>query len=147
VAAKQTLTVTIRITGLRETILKFRDLPKEASKELRKAAIKISKRLATDAQVAARGDSAQSALMAPTIRAVLDRFPAVVAGGNRRVGSNKVPAFKILFGSEFGTKTLPQYRPFNKDGYWFFPTVREDEAGIGKEWQEAADTIIHQWAR
>lgn len=144
-APKRTLTVTIRITGLRETIRAFKNLPDDATTELRAASLSIAGAVAVDIRQAARGD-AQSGLLAPTVRAVRDRVPAVQAGGTRRVGSNRVPAFKVLFGSEFGSKSLKQFRPFSGDSYWFFKSVDENQDYIQAEWLEAADEILRKWA-
>lgn len=143
-APKTALTVTVRITGLRETIRAFKNLPDDATKELRAASLSIAGVVAVEAKQAAQ-TNAQSALMAPTVKAVRDRVPAVEAGGTRRVGSNRVPAFKVLFGSEFGSKALKQFRPFT-DTYWFFGTVENNRAFIDREWNEAADEILRKWA-
>lgn len=143
-AEKRTLTVTIRITGLRETIRAFKNLPDDASTELRAASLSIAGAVAVDIRQAAR-TNAQSGLLAPTVRPARDRVPAVQAGGTRRVGSNRVPAYKVLFGSEFGAKTLKQFRPFT-DSYWFFRTVEEKQGYIESEWLDAADEILRKWA-
>jgi hypothetical protein len=144
--AKGGLVVRVRIDGLRETIKAFAHLPKDATVELRAASLAIAEALAETVRTAAEGDSGQSALMAPTIRAMRDRVPAIAAGGARRVGSNKVPAFKVLFGSEFGSHSLKQYRPFNPTGYWFFSTVQANEDEIGARWLAGADEIVRKWA-
>jgi hypothetical protein len=141
---KTTLTVTIRITGLHETIRAFKNLPDDATKELRAASLSIAGAVAVDVKSAAR-TNAQSGLLAPTVKAVRDRVPSIQAGGARRVGSNRVPAFKVLFGSEFGSKSLKQFRPFG-DSYWFFRTVEENHGYIEREWLDAADEILRKWA-
>jgi hypothetical protein len=144
VASKRTITVTIRITNLRETLRKFNDLPKDADKEMRAASLSIAGAVAVQIRSAA-GAQRQSALMVPTIRAQRDRVPTVVAGGTRRVGSNKVPAYKVLFGSEFGSKTLAQFRGFDSEGYWFFRTVDANREYFQQEWTEAADEVLKKW--
>lgn len=140
------LVVRIQIPGIYETLRKFQALPKDAERELRKASLEVAKVLAAAAKAAAEGDSGQSALIAPTVRALFDRVPAVQAGGSKLVGSNNVPAYKVLFGSEFGAVTLPQYRPFYGKGYWFFRTVRENQDEIAEKWDGVANEIIRKWA-
>ena len=108
--AKTALTVNMPIEGARETLRAFRKLPKEASQELRERSLKLSETLANRARQAARSDSPQAALMAPTIKARRDRLPSIQVGGSKRVGRNRKPAYKILFGSEFGSNTLRQSR-------------------------------------
>jgi hypothetical protein len=143
-AEKRTLTVTIRITGLRETLRATKNWPDDAQKEIRAASLSIAGAVAVDIRTAARTNG-QSALLAPTVRAVKDRVPSVQAGGARRVGRNRVPAYKVLFGSEFGAVTLRQYRAFQSGGYWFFKTVEADTDYISSEWLDAIDDVNRRW--
>lgn len=144
---KTSLTVRIRIFGLRETLAKFKQLPDDATRELRQASLAIAGALAVEIRHAAKADSAQSGLLAPTVKPLFDRVPSVKAGGaSRKVGRNRVPAYKVLFGAEFGSHSLAQFDPFNPDGYWFFETVQSNEDYISREWDEAADEIIRKWA-
>ena len=145
-AGKTYLTVTIRISGAHQTLRAFKQMPEDATTELRAASLKIADLLAAQLKVAALVSSGQTALIAPTVRAKKDRVPVVQAGGTRRVGSNKVPAFKVLFGGEFGSHKLKQFRAFNAEGYWFFSTVKADEDRVRSEWLAAVDTINRKWA-
>ncbi|MFI5561504.1 hypothetical protein ACIA2T_19675 [Amycolatopsis japonica] len=91
-------------------------------------------------------ESRQAALIAPTIRAARDRVPAVQAGGMRRVGRNKKPAYKVLFGSEFGARTYKQFKPHRgAEGYWFFPLVERDAQDISAAWSKAANDIVKEF--
>lgn len=145
--ASSSLTVRLRIDGLRETMRAFRELPKEANNSLRDRTLELSERLAGRVRTAATGDSGQSALIAPTVKAKRDRVPVIQAGGTKKVGRNRVPAFKVLFGAEFGATRLKQYRPHVGQGsYWFFRTVEENEAEIADAWRKVADDIIREWA-
>jgi hypothetical protein len=141
--ASQALTVRVKIDGARETLAAFRRLPREASQALREQSLELARLLAVKVASSARGDSPQSALMAATVKALRDRVPAITAGGTSRVGTNRVPAYKVLFGSEFGARTLPQYRPhLGRDSYWMFKTVEENEGTIAAAWLKAADDIV-----
>ena len=146
VGAKRTITVTIRIPGVKEIVRAYKELPEDASKEMREASLKIANVVAVDIRAAARTNP-QSALMVPTIRAVKDRVPVIQAGGTRRVGRNRVPAYKVLFGSEFGATTLKQYRAFQSGGYWFFETVEENRDYIAAKYLAAADWVFMKWGR
>jgi hypothetical protein len=101
VAVKRTITVTIRIAGARETIRAYNQLPEDGQREMQAASLSIAGVVAADIRTSARRN-AQSALMAPTVRAQKGAIPIIIAGGARRVGRNRVPAYKVLFGSEFG---------------------------------------------
>lgn len=144
--AKKALTVNVRIEGARETIAAFNRLPKEASDALRDRSLELAEALAAKASGYARQDSKQSALMAATVKARRDRVPVVVAGGAKRVGRNRVPAYAILFGSEFGSSRLRQYRHhLGRGSYWFFATVEKEQAEISAAWNKAADEIIDKF--
>lgn len=146
--AKDSLTVNMTVVGARETLAAFRRLPREASDSLRERSTQLAVALASHVAGAARGDSAQSALMAPTVKARRDRIPSIQAGGTTRVGSNRVPAYKILFGSEFGARTLAQYRPHvGRGSYWLFRAVEERETEIATAWELVVEDIRRSFER
>lgn len=144
--AKRSITVIIRVPGAREIIRAYNQLPEDAQAEMKAASLSIAGVVASDIKTAARGNP-QSALMVPTIRAKNEGVPTIVAGGERRVGRNKKPAYKVLFGSEFGSHSLKQYRAFNKDGYWFFATFDKKRGYIADEYIAAADEVLAKWGR
>lgn len=145
--AKTALTVSLHVTGAREALAVFRRLPKEASASLRDRTLALAQTLAIRVAAGARADSPQSALMAPTVRARRDRVPAIEAGGMTRVGRNQAPAYKILFGSEFGARTLRQFRPHvGRGSYWMFKTVEANESAIGAAWLKVADDIVRSFS-
>lgn len=144
--AGRDLTVTIRVSGIRETLAALSRLPKDASNELRDASLEISRELAAAARQAGVAEGSQAALVATTVKARRDRVPVVVAGGTKRLGSNRAPAYKLLFGSEFGANRYEQYRPHVGAGsYWFFRTVEDNEVEIARRWLDAADAILRRF--
>jgi hypothetical protein len=155
--AKKALVVTIRITGLQETLAKLKGLPDEANKQLRKAAGVIAADVAKTAKASGMAEGAQAALEATTVTVKKDRFPAVQAGGGRRLGRYGKPAYKLLFGSEFGMNehsgwygkprydesTGFQYQEHRgQSGAWFFPSVEENAPEIADAWTAAANAIV-----
>jgi hypothetical protein len=154
-AQQQALTIKLHILGVRETLAAFRKLPKEASNSLREQSMRLAASLAQHVAgapparggaAAARADSPQSALMAPTVKAIRDRVPAISAGGTSRVGRNQKPAFKILFGSEFGARRYKQFRPHLGTGsYWMFRTVQHNEAELSAAWGRVAAAIAESF--
>jgi hypothetical protein len=157
--AKQALTVRLRAPGMRQTLAAFQHLPKDANKELRAASLQIAKILAVSAKGASNID-AQSAAVGTTVRAIKDRVPVVQAGGAKRITSSRVPAWALLFLSEFGMtrrsgwyanprygrSTGRQAAPHQgQRGRWFFPTVEAEQARIVAEWAKAADTIVRRF--
>lgn len=146
--AKQSLTMSMRIDGLKETLQAFNKLGKDANKELREAAFELSQTLATRVQSAANSAGPQAALLASTVKARRDRAPFIEVGGTKRVGSNKVPAFKVLFGSEFGSNNLKQFKPHRgRMGYWAFPTVEANASEISAAWTKVADKLIDDFSQ
>lgn len=137
------LTVTLRIDGLRETLRAFDRLPDDADTQLRDASQRIADSMAGHIRAAATAEGRQAGALARTVRARRDRVPVVVAGGTSRLGRKRKPAFKLLYGSEFGSHRLPQFKPHMGSGsYWFFTTVEDREVEMGREWSAAADRII-----
>lgn len=142
--ARRTLTVTIRITGIREVIRATNKWPEDAKAELQAASLRIAGAVAIDIKTAA-STNAQSALIAPSVKVRAGTVPIIEAGGSGRVGRNRVPNYKVLFGSEFGSHSLKQYRAFNSGGYWFFVTVKANESFIGREYLAAVDETNRKW--
>lgn len=145
--AKKDLTIRVHIDGVRETLAALRKLPKDASTELRAAALEISKEIAAAAAASGRREGSQAALVATTVKARRDRVPVVTAGGTKRLGRNREPAYKLLFGSEFGANRYEQYRPhLGRGSYWFFRTVEDEQVEIAARWLKAADEIIAKFS-
>jgi hypothetical protein len=144
--AKTGLTITIRVDGLKETLRALNNLPKDADKEIREKAAVLSHKIAAAAAASGRREGSQAAVVATTVRARRDRVPVVTAGGSKRLGRNREPAYKLLFGSEFGATRLRQYKPhIGRDSYWFFRTVEDEQVTIMAEWMKAADEIIEKF--
>jgi hypothetical protein len=158
----KTLKVRIHVDGVRQTLAAFNRLDKAANDALREHSKNLSELLARRDKTAAHADSPQAAAVAHTVKAVKDRVPAITAGGPSRIASTRVPAYKLIFGSEFGAKNRfgwynasryigshgRQYRPhLGRGSYWFFHTVEENQAAIGKAWSQAADDIVKDWSK
>lgn len=156
------LTVTVRIDGAWRTLAAFRRLPEEADTQLRDASQRIAEALAPRVKAAAVAEGRQAALMAGTVTVRRDRLPMIQAGGTRRVGRHRRPAYTLLFGSEFGANRRfgwyakdryrssagRQFRPHQgAHSYWFFSTVADNEELVDREWNKAADEIGESFAR
>lgn len=142
------LVVSVQIDGVRETLNAFRDLPKEASNELRDAAQGLAETMLVKVKAAAAADrSPQARLVAGTAKVKRDRVPVLEVGGTKRLGRNREPAYEILFGAEFGSNRYKQFhkRHTGRAGSWFFPIVERESAEIGRQWNAAADRIIRKF--
>lgn len=127
---------------------KLNKLGPDANRAIKAAAESLSHVLAASARAAALADSApQSPNLAATVKAARDRVPVVTAGGSRKLGRRRKPAYKTLFGAEFGSNNYAQFqRPHaGRNGYWFFPTVERESAAISKAWLGAADDVVRRF--
>lgn len=160
--ASQSLTTHMNISGVRATLQAFSKLPKDANEELRDASLDIAQDLADDVAAAATAEGGQAALMAPTVKATRDRVPTITAGGTKKVGRHKKPAWALLFASEFGMNrrsgwyAAAQYRHSSgrqypphvgSHSYWFFTTVSDRSPDIVRRWEQAADGIIRAFGK
>lgn len=144
----------IEIDGLREAVAVLRTFSKEMNAEARDASVKISERVARDARARAYVSSPQARLVAPSIRARRDRFPAVAAGGAKRAQvsrmKSKPSVGDLFFGAEFGGRgrsTTMQFRPHRgQQGYFFWPAIRANQEMMSGEWFDALDAIARRWA-
>lgn len=143
-----TFKVKVRITGVREMQRAFRQLGKDANRELRKQTLALSKELALKIRAAAESSSGQSRIVAKTVKGTSDRVPSISAGGMTRVGRNKVPAHKVLFGANFGATYLKQFRPHTGAGesdYWFYRTIEHSEREIDDAWNRVVDEVAKEF--
>ena len=146
--ARTSMTIKVQIDGATETLKAFRDLPQQATDKLRDAAGEIAAELGNQVRADARSNaSPQLALVAQTVRVRRDRIPVLLAGGTKRLGVNRVPAYKLLFGSEFGSDRFAQFhkRHQGQKGSWFFAAVDAEAARISAAWNAAADAIIQEF--
>lgn len=144
---KTGLSIQMNIAGVRGTLRAFSKLPKDANEELRNGSLLIADKLAVSARVAGHFEGAQAALVASTVKPRRDRVPSVEAGGTKRLGRNRKPAWKLLFGAEFGSDRYQQFgKPHIGSGsYWFLDTVDREQEMIAREWLATADRIIDRF--
>lgn len=150
----------IRVDGLDSVARALRDLPREAEREVEKAAVAASRILAGKVKVAGRREGAQAALLAGTVKARRGTRPGVTVGGSGALGRNATPAAALLYGSEFGHggqggrgRLSRDYAPHgfrpraSPEGIWIFPTLRDSEKATGKAFQDAAEEIVDGFIR
>lgn len=144
--AKSALTINMRVEGAHATLAALRRMPKQASDELRDASQQLASTLANRVRSAAASEGRQAGILAATVAARRDRLPVIVAGGSRRLGRNRKPAYKLLFGSEFGANRLRQFKPhLGRGSYWFFRTVEDNQTVVAAAWRKAADDVVRRF--
>lgn len=159
---RTSLTIPIRIEGVRETLAAFREMPKEASNALRDRSQELARTVADRVRAAGEAEGRQAAALAKTVKAMRDRVPVIQVGGTRKIGRQGEPAWGLVFASEFGMNArsgwyagpeyndgvgmASQYKPHRgQQGYWIFPTVERSEREISEAWHQVADDILREF--
>lgn len=157
----------VYIIGLDGLLKALNRAPREMNKEIRVAAREIAKPMAADIKKAAGavspGSPAQASMAAISVQARSDRVVTIRGGGSRVLRTTKkitlkgggtktvrrstpLVAGKVFFGTEFGSK-LPQFPPHaGKQGYYFWPTIREKMPTVVKEYMQALERVLEKWA-
>lgn len=136
------MAMNIKVTGLKSTLKALKKLPEQFQSDVMDASWEISQEVAVALRAKARSQSNMTGLEAPTIVTGEALMPMVTIGGSSMVGKHAVAAYKILFGSEFGSNKYHQFKPVNAAGYWIYPTVTAMQETFVDKWQEAAGTAI-----
>lgn len=142
-------TFRVDIDGSREVLRAFRDLPKEATVELRDASGRIATDLSASVRSAAPAAGPHAAAVAKTVRPRRGVVPAFVVGGSARVAqTTDASGGDLVFGAEFGSAGPGGFRPYRgRAGYFVWPTIRRQQPAIAREWHRAAGRIAARWAR
>lgn len=129
------------IEGLDETIRKFRSLPKDVKDGADELVREIPKFVASNAVAAASTRAERKA--ASTIKA--QKNTVSLGGGGKRQAAGS-----MALGTEFGGRGRPttmQFRPHRgKDGYFFWPSIRNNSDHIKKMWDDLVDGLLEDIA-
>lgn len=136
------MSIQVKITGLKATQKALAKLPANFQSAVMDASWAISQEVAVALRAAARAQSAMTGLEAPTVVTGESLMPIITIGGSSKVGKKAVAAYKILFGSEYGSHAYHQFKPVKSTGYWINPTVTSMEPEFITRWQAAADSAI-----
>jgi hypothetical protein len=142
------LDVTVR--GLDPVLRALDALPRNADREVRAGAVRLSRTWANAVRAAGRASDRQSAVASRSVRTqTRGNTPAIVAGPH-----------PLLLGSEFGVRARfgwyrkarywhsepRQFRARRPTGYWFFPTQQREQPAIRRAHQDMVDAIVHDWS-
>lgn len=133
----------VEVEGLDDLLRMFRNTPKELQKEMRSESKAIAEPIAADARSRALNGSPQLAAIASTIRSKSDRVPTIVAGGPKRVTSNRsAAASQVYFGADFGSNRYRQFPSVVKGGRTIYPAINSNEADTGERWLGAVERVF-----
>jgi len=141
-------TIDAYVTGLNEVLRAFRNLPKEASKELREASLVIADRH----MVPAWKDAASSYggpwgdKIAASVRAKRDRLPAVSIGLAKKAFSGGASSIMVRYPADAGTRGRAGKKAAAfGDGTNWISQVRPYQPQAIREWGQAVDRIVSKW--
>lgn len=136
----------------------LRRLPRELQGEVRQASRDIASDIASEAERTARAQGGIAAMVAPSIKALTDRYPTIQMGGEgrlptsgdgwsrRRAGrAQRVGA--LWAGAEFGggpprTPQLASHPHRGTRGYFLYPTVRDRQDEALGRWVDALQNAL-----
>lgn len=126
----------------RRVLRAFTVLGVDARREVPDTLDRLNRVMALAVARAARASSRQSALLAPTVGITGN---TVTVGGSRPMGSRRAPAYKLLYGAEFGSKRYRQFRARRATGYWFTPTVNAQRTRVAASWIRVVAALADDW--
>lgn len=129
--------MSLQVEGLEETVREFRNLSREVKDDADEQVRAIAKLVAADAKAAARTPAELKA--SGTIKAQKNSV-SLGGGGKRNRAGN------MALGTEFGGRRRPttqQFRPHEgKVGYFFWPSLRDNERTIKKMWDDLLADLV-----
>jgi hypothetical protein len=129
----------------------LRQLPAEATQQLRRASLDIAGDVAGDARTQATRVGGVARYVAPTIQGTRDRVPAIRMGSTTQLPStrrnrsgSRQTVGDVMWGAEYGggrRVTTRQFKPYRGSdtgaGYFLWPTIRADHDQIDTRYSRA----------
>ena len=143
----------------------FKTLDKEANTKLREDVMAISAWSANRIKASAHLNPypEQAAKYLETTKPKRDRMPSISIGGTSKKYSGGAVSGQVLFGSEFGANPTSVNGAFpnggrrfpfrtpklgrGNEGYGIFPTLRQIQPEITRQWKDAVDKVLRQWSK
>lgn len=159
------------VYGLNETLRAFGRLEKDAKDAARDEVQKVANLMAAEIRaVGARRRDPRDQHVAGTVRGKRDRLPVINIGTATRMPVSRrgqgPRASDLVFGMEFGSNGQRSDRPTRRggrpgwrfpertprrgrgnEGYWIFPTAREQQPRVVSLWADALERIAKDWSR
>ena len=139
------------VVGLNEVLRAFRQLPKEASAELRQASRQIADRHMAPAwrNAAMYYAGPWGEEIAASVRVSRDRVPAVAIGYQKKVFSGGASSIMVRYPSDKGRSGRSGERvpaAFGDGSDWLSKVKAYQPAAI-REWASAVDGVVRKWNR
>lgn len=150
------ITVEVKLTGVRETVAALRQLGPDASKEMRVMSGVLADKMVGWIVANANSLDGQARLLAPTVKKLSDRLPAVQVGGTKILlpghhnGATPVKAYQVLFGANFGAtnnwRFTRSHRGKGEKDYFVWVSIEEHQREIDAEFNAGADRVIRKFS-
>ena len=142
-----------RIEGLNELLRDFRQLGKEANKELRQSSKTIAEQHMVPAwkNAAREGAGPWGEHIANSVRAGADRLPKVMIGSNRKAASGGASPTMLRYPSDKGDRGRAAKGARNRmpaafgSGTDWIQAARDYQPAALAEWGKAVDRIAMKW--
>ena len=151
-AVQATRTFDTYVDGLQDVLRAFRNLPKEATQELRVASRTIAEKHMAPAwrEAAINYAGPWGPGIAATVRTGSDRIPYVKIGANKKSFANGASPTMVRYLTDKGDrgragsqKRAP--KAFGQGTDWM-SEVRQYQGGALEEWAQAVDRIVMKWS-
>jgi hypothetical protein len=140
-------TVGVHVQGLRTVNRKLKELPQSSRDKLIKRSGQIAVTVGDRARLQFVALGRQGPLVAGTLRSTKGTVPTIKVGGSKRLGKNRKPAYKLLWGTEFGANKYKQFHAAHtgRIGRALYPTIRRNEAYMYVEWRKVLDQVVNEF--
>jgi hypothetical protein len=149
VAVGTTRTFDTYIEGLNDVLKSFKELDKEATKELRIASRAIAEKHMVPAwkNAALVYGGPWGEAIAETVRTGSDRIPYVKIGANKKTLSGGASPTMVRYGSDKGNQGRAGTRmpPAFGQGTGWMSKVKQYQGPVLQEWAAAVDRIVRKW--
>ena len=137
------------VVGLNEVLRAFKNLPKEASAELRTASMAVAEKHMAPAwrNAALNYAGPWGTVIADSVKVKRDRVPAVNIGGNKKVLSGGASPNMVRFPSDRGNRGRAGIAtpPAFGEGTDWMGNVKQYQGPALQEWAQAVDRIVMKW--
>jgi hypothetical protein len=160
-SATSKMSLDANVEGLNGVLKALKGIDKEANVAIKVEVQKIANMMAKEIAQAGRGRSKRDAFVAETVFGTKERTPVVKIGRATRMPVSRPGAgpraSDLMFGMEFGANKegpngwrFPARTPKRgrgSEGYWIFPTAREQQPRVVEMWGAGLDKVAKEWGK
>ena len=160
-SATSKMSLDANVEGLDGVLKALRGIDKEANVAIKVEVQKIANMMAKEIAKAGRSQGKRNAFVAETVFGTKERTPVVKIGRATRMPVSRPGAgpraSDLMFGMEFGANQqgpngfrFPERTPKRgrgNEGYWIFPTAREQQPRVLEMWGASLDKVAKEWGK